>query len=85
MFLLINPRLTYAICLFLKKNSQSIEDQGKERKNAQKLSFSDERATANEINNLQNSVDNSDNSQSITQLQEKIDNNTGMPDELKES
>jgi len=56
----------------------------KKEKNAQKLSFSDERATANEINNLQNSVDNSDNSQSITQLQEKIDNNTGMPDELKE-
>ena len=56
----------------------------KKEKNAQKLSFSDERATANEINDLQNSVDNSDNSQSITQLQEKIDNNTGIPDELKE-
>ena len=56
----------------------------KKKNNSSELSFADKRANANEINDLQTSIDNSESSQSITQLQEKVDNKTGMPDELKE-
>ena len=51
--------------------------------NTQQESFVDNRASSNEISQLQSNVNSSINSQEITQLQEKVDNTTGMPDDLK--
>ena len=69
---------------FSKRNkfSPSLNNEKKEI-NPQQESFVDNRASSNEISQLQSNVNSSINSQEITQLQEKLDNTTGMPDDLK--
>ena len=68
---------------FQRKTITPSQTKEKKDKNSQKLSINDNRSNALEITHLQNDVNDSSNTQSITQLQEKVDNSTGMPDDLK--
>lgn len=69
---------------FQRKTITPSQTKEKKDKNSQKLSINDNRSNALEITHLQNDVNDSSNTQSITQLQEKVDNNTGMPNDLKQ-
>ena len=63
---------------------ESTDTKDKKKAKHQGLEFSDDRDISRSIDALQLKVNNSPNNQSLIQLQENIDNKTGMPDDLKQ-
>ena len=70
--------INMGFAFYQRKTIAPSEKKEKKEGSPDKLSHADKRANVNEINDLQNSIDNSESSQTIAQFQDKVDNKTGQ-------
>ena len=75
---MLDKYIYMGFAFYQRKTIAPSEKKEKKEGSPDKLSHADKRANVNEINDLQNSIDNSESSQTIAQFQDKVDNKTGQ-------